>query len=449
LLYSHLSPFIPLHIGSCFFGVFRVFCTPAVPPSTRTWRDDPISQRGDGRISEAIPTGKARRNLGRQDRRVVLARLAIRPRCILNPLSPKGRGRAAAGNLRIVGRLRLSEARERASVVRGEVAGGADPQAKQRESRRAAATALTFDELSRRYLEEYAKPRKSSWANDQLYLARPRAALGDRAAKKLVRRDFIRLLDDIKSTAPVSANRTQSVLVTLLNWAADEELIDINVMSGARKRAAETPRERSLSDVELKILWGLIDQSQLAEAIRSALLFLMLVGQRPGEVVGIRCAELFDLDHADRARWEIPAERHKSRRKHLIPLPPLAASILKPLVKGLGPKDGAFSSRYGDREVLARHSLSQALRRVLEGPPRRRADSIPQIGQACSSQLQGNGRNRPSASSNLSRGSTRGAGSQSRRCPREALRSVRARGRKTGRPVDLGDPCSFASGAMK
>jgi integrase len=263
--------------------------------------------------------------------------------------------------------LTLSEARDRATVLRGEVVGGGDPQARQRENRRAAATALTFNQLAQAYLDQYAKPRKSSWANDQLYLARPRAALGDREAKRLLRRDFIRVLDDIKATAPVSANRVQSVLVTLLNWATDEELIDGNVLAGARKRASEAPKERTLSDDELRLLWDSISQAPLSDGVRAALLFLALTGQRPGEVVGMRRAELIDLDNAQ-ARWELPAERHKARRKHLVPLPPLAVAVLKPLAESLRPEDGVFGGRYG-REVPARHSLSQALRRLLDALP--------------------------------------------------------------------------------
>jgi integrase len=297
-------------------------------------------------------------------------------------ISPNGRGsysiryrpKAGTGLRRVTlgswDDLRLGEARERAAVIRGEVAGGADPQARQRESRQAAATALTFDKLAQRYLDEYAKPRKSSWANDVLYLARPRAMLGDREAKGLLRRDFIGVLDSIKVTAPVSANRTQSILVTLLNWASDEDppLIDINVLAGARKRAVETPRERSLSDDELRIVWNSITQSHLSDSIRSALLCLTLTGQRPGEVVGAHRSEFFDLDNAN-ARWEIPAERVKSRKPHLVPLCPLVISIVKPLVKDRRPDDGVFASRYGDRKVLARHTLSHALRRILETLP--------------------------------------------------------------------------------
>jgi len=108
--------------------------------------------------------------------------------------------------------------RERAARYRIEVKDGADPQRERMAKRAAAANALTFDRLAQRYLDEYARPRKSSWRNDEGYLRRPREAWGERDARTIARRDVISLLDEIKQTAPISANRTQSVLVTLFNW---------------------------------------------------------------------------------------------------------------------------------------------------------------------------------------------------------------------------------------
>ena len=105
--------------------------------------------------------------------------------------------------------------------------------------RAAAANAFTFDRLAQRYLDEYAKPRKASWRNDEIFLKRPRQAWGKRDAATITRRDAIELLDEIKRTAPVSANRTHSVLVTLFNWAVEDQLLDATPIAGLKKRAVE------------------------------------------------------------------------------------------------------------------------------------------------------------------------------------------------------------------
>src|SRR3954471_14411518 len=77
-------------------------------------------------------------------------------------------------------RLTLADARDRAARTRGQVVDGENPQQTRREKREAAKSALTLDRLVERYLDEYAKPRKTSWRDDEYRLVRARAALGDR-----------------------------------------------------------------------------------------------------------------------------------------------------------------------------------------------------------------------------------------------------------------------------
>lgn len=58
-----------------------------------------------------------------------------------------------------------------------------------------------------------------------------------------------------------------------------------------------------------------------------ALKLLPMLFTRTGE---LRCARWHEFD-LDRALWEIPAERMKMRRKHLVPLPPQALELLREL----------------------------------------------------------------------------------------------------------------------
>jgi hypothetical protein len=93
----------------------------------------------------------------------------------------------------------------------GNVANGADPAAEKR-AKRPKAEQLTFDELAQRYIDEYAKPNKSSWENDVGYLKRPRTALKRVLASSVTDDDIADVLDEIAEDAPVSANRAQSVI---------------------------------------------------------------------------------------------------------------------------------------------------------------------------------------------------------------------------------------------
>lgn len=266
--------------------------------------------------------------------------------------------------------LPLVEARDRAGRYRVEISDGADPQLDRRVKRARASNILTFERLAERYIEEYAKLNKSSWRKDVGYLARPRKAWESRDSKSLTRRDAIDLLDVIKQTAPVSANRTQSVLITLFNWAVEDQLLDVNPIAGLKKRAKEQAKDRVLSEAELRVIWhGLDDPEVTSIDIAAALRLILLTGQRPGEVAGMVQSELLDLKRPEQARWEIPAQRTKARRAQVVPLNPMAVDLISAALRRReadGDGESVFASRYASRTVLARHSLSQALGREIE-----------------------------------------------------------------------------------
>jgi Arm domain-containing DNA-binding protein len=119
-----------------------------------------------------------------------------------------------------VGKIAPDAARTQAKILLGAIADGADPSAEKR-ANRPNADQLTFDELAQRYIDEYAKVRKSSWKNDEGYLKRPRAKWKRRIASEITDDDVAELLEEIGAEAPVSANRTQSILHTLFLWAKE------------------------------------------------------------------------------------------------------------------------------------------------------------------------------------------------------------------------------------
>ena len=265
--------------------------------------------------------------------------------------------------------LPLSEARERATRYRVQVSDGEDPQKTRVQKRELSRNVLTFDRLADRYLDEYAKPNKASWKNDEIYLKRPRAKWVNKPVSEIRRRDVIDLLDEIKASAPVSANRTQSILSGMFNWAVDGELLPANPAAGLKKRAKETPKDRVLSDAEVRVLWtALKAPNEVSQDVADALRLLLLTGQRPGEIAGMVQPELVSFDIADAARWEIPASRMKARRSHIVPLAPMARGLLETVLRRReadGDGESVFASKFASRTTLARHSLSQGLARLI------------------------------------------------------------------------------------
>jgi integrase len=264
-------------------------------------------------------------------------------------------------NLGPVSALNVAAARAKAKTLIGGVASGADPAA----LRRAQIGALLFSTVADRYIEEYASQRKSSWKNDQGYLKRVKAAWTHRSAESITRSDVVALLEQIRATAPVSANRTRSVLVTLFGWALECGLVGSNPASGVKARSKETARDRVLSPDEISAFWRMTGQSNsLDPNVAAALRCILLTGQRPGEVAGIVDAEVRDMDDPANARIEFPAARMKARKAHVLPLAPLAAELIRDgLSRNIG-SGAPFASAFASRATLARHSLSQALRRI-------------------------------------------------------------------------------------
>ena len=262
----------------------------------------------------------------------------------------------------------LALARERAQKKRIEVAGGADPQGEREAKKEAERNALNFDQLADAYIERYAKVHKASWRNDQLMLAvHVRPVWGGRNVEKLTRADAAALLDEIARRAPTSANRTQSILSRLFNWAIELAISGASPVAHMKKRAKETAKDRVLAPDEIRVLWREIANGRVYENVAAALRFILLTGQRPGEIAGAMIGELAEIDNGARARLEIPASRMKARRAHVVPLAPMALSILRErLGRTFEGQEHIFTSYFAGRGAIARHSLSQGLGRIID-----------------------------------------------------------------------------------
>jgi integrase len=281
---------------------------------------------------------------------------------------PKGSTSFKRLNLGSYPELSLAKARERAQENRVDVSGGSDPQGEIRARKEQSAKALTFDKLADAYLDRYAKVHKASWKQDELLLAvHVRPAWGGRNVEKITRADAAALLDNIAKTAPTSANRTQTVLSKVFNWAVDSDILPKNPIAQMKKRARETAKDRVLSPDEIRVLWQAIGNGRVYESVAAALRFVLLTGQRPGEVAGTAIAELAEIDNGARACLEIPADRMKARRAHVVPLAPMALQIVQEqLDRAVAGQSHVFPSTFAERGPIARHSMSQGLDRIIK-----------------------------------------------------------------------------------
>ena len=124
--------------------------------------------------------------------------------------------------------------------------------------------------------------------------------------------------------------------------------------------AAETSRDRVLSDDEIRWFW------QACEVIGwpfgPAARLLLVTAQRREEVTALAWQELtFDGE----ASWAIPARRAKNGREQFVPLSALAGDILKSLPRVAG-KPGYVFTTTGDAPVSGWSRAMLVLQREMQ-----------------------------------------------------------------------------------
>jgi integrase len=108
-------------------------------------------------------------------------------------------------------------------------------------------------------------------------------------------------------------------LSTMFNWAIREgyDLV-ANPVTGTNRTKGIPSRTRVLSNEELRSVWRACRDNSFGRVVR----LLILTGQRRNEVAHMTWDEVVgDV-------WTIPASRTKNKRTHVVPLSPLALSLL-------------------------------------------------------------------------------------------------------------------------
>jgi integrase len=276
------------------------------------------------------------------------------------------KGHKAKGSMSLgtVEDVDLADARGLAKDALRAAEKGTDPAEPKRRERHAE----TFSELTKCYIEEYAKKRKRSWKADERIIKHDLLpVLGNMKSLAIRRADVRQVLRAIMDRdAPIMANRTLATLRKIFAWAIAEEVgsVEHNPCAGVQRPAPERSRERVLSPDEIRVLWKALDSPPAGMPHRCALaLKLQLVtGQRKGEIVS---AEWANIDRDGERVWTIPAENAKNGSSHRVPLSGLALDLLEEIKKLSGESRWLFPSPAGDKHMTAR-AINHAVIRTLD-----------------------------------------------------------------------------------
>src|SRR5262249_58221791 len=111
----------------------------------------------------------------------------------------------------------------------------------------------SFEQVAKRYVEEYAKRRNKSWRQADALVTRyllPRWAKLD--IGNIRRADVKAAMAAI--AAPVLANQVFAAASAIFSWAMRHEIVAANPCSGVEKNDTVS-RERVLSDAEIATFW--------------------------------------------------------------------------------------------------------------------------------------------------------------------------------------------------
>jgi integrase len=228
--------------------------------------------------------------------------------------------------------------RELAAQLQAKVRLGQNPAGEKQEARKRAAD--TFEVIAKKFLlAKKESVRPGTFIEVQRHMLKHARPLNGMHVGAIARRDAASLLEAIKDTrGPVAANRLRSSLSDFFGWCLSTgiEGVENNPITGTTK-FAEFSRDRVLKDLELREIWKHSGGGHYSAIIK----LLMLTGQRANEIASLRWSEITTiivpakrisdtvvLPQFTIRAIELPAERCKNGRPHIIPLSEPAAAII-------------------------------------------------------------------------------------------------------------------------
>jgi len=238
---------------------------------------------------------------------------------------------------------------------------GKDPRVHRQSVRDIELNAGTVGSLAQEFLTRYIdRKRKRPDQAHQILQANVLPHWADRAAKDITPRDYTLLLDRILDRgSPTMANRTASLVSQMFRFGVQRGLLTASPCVALQKPGGqEKARERFLTEEEVRTFWTRLETAAMADSLKCACRILLVTGQRRGELVNARWAEL-DFDNCI---WRIPREIAKNGKEHFVPLSALALSLFRELRVHSGDSAFVLPSRLYENSPIPERTLSRAVR---------------------------------------------------------------------------------------
>lgn len=180
--------------------------------------------------------------------------------------------------------------------------------------------------------------------------------------------DWFKLLDPLSHTIPAIANRVLLNAKQVLQWGCKRDIIKLNVLASVSAykdlHIKTNIKERTLSDIELAIVYQALYATKMSYKNKLFIQLLMIYGCRVGE---LRLAKKIDFN-LEQGIWTVPAENHKTGKHSNKPLiRPITDNIKPYIVEALRFSGGEnLFTRTRDDEPMQHKSHSSIVRSITE-----------------------------------------------------------------------------------
>jgi integrase len=262
----------------------------------------------------------------------------------------------------------LEQARARTRENREHISKGIDPRRARPKRRSHNVTTLptptttlkdehSFEFLVAEFRKHKLSQRKKPEYAERILSTEILPVFGDQDIRTIKARDIVTLTDPIVERGSlVMANKVQSMLSQLFSFAVQRGLLETSpVLARYRPGGTEKPRERVLTDKELKTFLKDPKDCTRFERLATVIKILLLTGQRRGELTA---AKWSDIDFRART-WRIPEKNAKNGRESVVPLSDWAVDEFKDLKREaegspmvLPAKKGSLDPRYLSQSMV-------------------------------------------------------------------------------------------------
>ena len=263
--------------------------------------------------------------------------------------------------------ITLAEARQKRADAKKVLAAGGDPGQEKQEEKQAKeqAVANSFDRLA----TEWHSHKSTSWSEGYaehllMYLKKDIFPfIGQKAITDISQVEMLNVLRKMEQRGVLDKlKKTRQACRQIFTYAiitGRAEHNPVSDLAGALKSPKQQHYPHLLVDQIPDFLRALSEYSG-STITRNATRLLMLTGLR---TIELRASEWVDIDF-DKGVWNVPAERMKMRRPHLVPISTQVRELLEEIHQLTGRGKYVFPGRNDAGKPMSEASINQVIKRI-------------------------------------------------------------------------------------